>query len=57
MVVAFDMAYLNSMMAGAKLAFIVGLTLAVTNGAVQRLSPSKRTLDAIVNEQLSKVGA
>lgn len=55
--VAFDMAYLNSMMAGAKLAFVVGLTLAITNGAVQRLSPSKRTLDAIVNEQLSKVGA
>lgn len=50
------MAYLNSLVAGAKLAFVVGLMLAITNGVSQRVSPSKRTLDAIVNEQISKVG-
>ena len=51
------MAYLNSMVAGAKLAFVVGIVLAVSNGLVQRFSPSKRTLEAIVNEQVGKVGA
>jgi hypothetical protein len=51
------MAYLNSMVAGAKLAFTVGLVLAFTNGLTQRLSPSKRTLEAIVNDQLGRVGA
>jgi hypothetical protein len=51
------MAYLNSMVAGAKLAFVVGLVLAVSNGLTQRISPSKRTLEAIVNDQLGRVGA
>jgi len=50
------MAYMNSLVAGAKLAFVVGLMLAITNGISQRVSPSKRSLDSIVNEQISKVG-
>lgn len=51
------MAYLNSMIDGAKLAFMVGLVLAVSNGLVQRVSPSKRTLEEIVNEKLPTMGA
>lgn len=51
------MAYMNSMVSGAKLAFMVGITLAVVNGLTQRFTPSHRTLKAIVSEQLTKVGA
>jgi len=55
--VAGVMAYLNSMIDGAKLAFMVGLVLALSNGIVQRVSPSKRTLEEIVNEKLPTMGA
>ncbi len=50
------MAYLNSLLDGAKLAFTIGLVLAVVNGAFARFSPSKRTLDQIVSEKTQNFG-
>jgi len=50
------MAYLNALMDGAKLAFTIGLVLAVVNGATARFSPSKRTLDQIVSEKTMNIG-
>ena len=50
------LAYLNALMDGAKLAFTIGLVLAVVNGATARFSPSKRTLDQIVSEKTMNLG-
>ncbi len=50
------MAYLNSLVDGMKLAFTVGIVLAVTNGVTARFSKGGRTLDQIVTEKLPSVG-
>lgn len=50
------MAYMNSLVDGMKLAFMVGLVLAVVNGGVARFSKGNRTLDQIVTEKLPMAG-
>ena len=50
------MAYMNSLVDGMKLAFTVGLVLALTNGVTARFSKGNRTLDHIVTERLPTVG-
>jgi len=50
------MAYMNSLVDGMKLAFTVGLVLAVSNGVTARFSKGNRTLDQIVTEKLPTVG-
>ena len=51
------MAYMNSLVDGMKLAFMVGLVLAIVNGTTARFSKGNRTLDQIVIEKLPTVGA
>jgi len=48
------MAYLNSMIQGAQLAFMVGITLAIVNGVTARLTG--RTLDAQLEARLPFMG-
>tara|TARA_R110000824_G_scaffold24204_1_gene85582 strand:+ start:101 stop:256 length:156 start_codon:yes stop_codon:yes gene_type:complete len=48
------MAYLNSMVQGAQLAFMVGLTLAIVNGITARLTG--QTLDAQIVNRLPSMG-
>tara|TARA_R110000787_G_scaffold211061_1_gene320781 strand:+ start:1711 stop:1866 length:156 start_codon:yes stop_codon:yes gene_type:complete len=48
------MAYMNSLLDGAKLAFMVGLVLAITNGVTARISG--KTLDAMISERLPTMG-
>lgn len=46
------MAYMNSLVDGMKLAFMVGLVLAIVNGTTARFDKSNRTLEQIVTEKL-----
>lgn len=52
-----DMAYMNSLVDGMKLAFTVGLTLAVVNGVTARFSKNNQTLDQIVSEKVTFGGS
>ena len=47
---------MNSLFDGMKLAFTVGLMLAVVNGATARFSKNNRTLDQIIQGQVSNFG-
>tara|TARA_R110002020_G_scaffold24294_3_gene80094 strand:- start:1354 stop:1500 length:147 start_codon:yes stop_codon:yes gene_type:complete len=48
---------MNSLVDGMKLAFMVGLVLAIVNGTTARFSKNNQTLDQIVSERLPTVGA
>jgi len=50
------MAYMNSLVDGAKLAFTVGLMLAVVNGVTARLTKDNRTLDQIITGKVNSLG-
>ena len=50
------MAYMNSLVDGAKLAFTVGLMLAVVNGITARFTKDHRTLDQIIAGQVINLG-
>jgi len=50
------MAYMNSLIDGAKLAFTVGLMLAVVNGLTARFSKDNRTLDQIITGKVDSFG-
>jgi hypothetical protein len=48
------MAYLNSMVQGAQLAFMVGITLAIVNGLTARITG--QSLDAQIQSRLPTIG-
>lgn len=48
------MAYLNSMVQGAQLAFMVGITLAIVNGITARITG--QSLDAQIQSRLPTIG-
>lgn len=50
------MAYMNSLIDGGRLAFAVGITLAVTNGLWRRFSPSGASLTTAINTRLGVNG-
>lgn len=50
------MAYMNSLVDGMKLAFMVTFVLAIVNGTTARFSKSNQTLDQMITEKLPSVG-